>query len=176
MQNVQLKPVTPSDFPTILQIQNAASPIQLSLEQFLEREHNPPNDQRFLERLLVTDSERPVGMVSLFTHGFIRPNWAQVSLLVQPESRGQGYGGAIWQKFQPYFGQHALHGVEVQVEDSDPKSRAFAEKHGFEVYAHRFSSQLNLLEFDLAAFQTDLVQPSLHKYRIEQECRATPYL
>jgi GNAT superfamily N-acetyltransferase len=167
MQNLYLKPVTPDDFPTILHLHNQVSPQKLSLEQFLEREHSRPNTEQFLERLIALESHNPVGMVSLVTSGFIRQQWAQINLVVSPEARGKGYGSAIWQKFRQCLDQHLLSGVEVHIDDSDPNARIFAEKSGFEFYAHRFSSQLNLLEFDATAFQADLEKPLQHGYQLE---------
>ncbi len=125
----------------------------MTLEQFLEREDQRSLDELPLERFVLEADGAICGYAQVIPHGFVPPNWAGAGIMVHPDQRHKGYGQLLWQQLGERLTRHSLQGLETYIRDDDPVSRAWAEARGFEYYANRFASVLNLETFDETRFE-----------------------
>jgi GNAT superfamily N-acetyltransferase len=142
----------PEDAPALLEISNTWQVPPLTLEQFLEREAQRPVAESPLERFVLETNGAICGYAQIIPHGFVPPNWAGAGIMVHPDQRQKGYGQILWQQLEQRLKQHSLQGLETYIRDDDPASRAWARARGFESYANRFASVLNLEAFDESQF------------------------
>lgn len=140
------------DAPALLEISNAWQVPAMTLEQFLERENQRSIDELPLERFVLEKDGAICGYAQVIPHGFVPPNWAGAGIMVHPDQRNKGYGQILWQQLEERLTKHSLQGLETYIRDDDPVSRAWAETRGFEYYANRFASVLNLEAFDESRF------------------------
>lgn len=138
----------PEDASALLKISNTWQTPPLTLEQFLEREDQRPVDEFPLERFVLETNGVICGYAQVIPHGFVPPKWAGAGVMVHPVERKKGYGQILWQQLEQRLSKHSLQGLESYIRDDDPASRAWAEARGFEYYANRFASVLNLEAFD----------------------------
>jgi GNAT superfamily N-acetyltransferase len=152
----------PEDAPALLEISNTWQTPPLTLAQFLEREDQRAVDELPLERFVLELSGVICGYAQVIPHGFVPPNWAGAGIMVHPDQRNKGYGQILWQELKKRLSKHCLQGLESYIRDDDTTSRAWAEAKGFEYYANRFASVLNLETFDESRFvgQCDRVKAS----------------
>ncbi len=152
----------PEDAPALLEISNAWQIPPLTLAQFLEREAQRAVAESPLERFVLETDGAICGYAQVIPHGFVPPNWAGTGIMVHPDQRQKGYGQILWQHLEQRLARHSLQGLETYIRDDDPVSRAWAEVRGFEYYANRFTSVLNLEAFDENRFagQLERVQAS----------------
>jgi GNAT superfamily N-acetyltransferase len=142
----------PEDASALLEISNAWQVPPMTLVQFLEREAQRPVSEFPLERFVLETDGTICGYAQVIPHGFVPPNWAGAGVMVHPIWRKKGYGQILWQELEPRLLRHSLQGLESYIRDDDPVSRAWAEARGFEYYANRFASVLNLETFDESHF------------------------
>jgi GNAT superfamily N-acetyltransferase len=142
----------PEDASALLEISNTWQTPPLTLAQFLEREDQRAENEIPLERFVLEANGAICGYAQVIPHGFVPPNWAGAGVMVHPDQRRQGYGQILWQQLEQRLSRHSLQGLESYIRDDDPASRAWAKARGFEYYAHRFASVLNLKTFDESRF------------------------
>jgi GNAT superfamily N-acetyltransferase len=146
----------PEDARALLEISNTWQTPPLTLAQFLEREDQRAENEIPLERFVLEVSGVICGYAQVIPHGFVPPNWAGAGVMVHPDQRQQGYGQILWQQLEQRLSRHSLQGLESYIRDDDPVSRAWAEARGFEYYANRYASVLNLETFDESRFSGHL--------------------
>ncbi|QFP78194.1 GNAT family N-acetyltransferase [Deinococcus sp. AJ005] len=96
-----------------------------------------------------------VGIAHLFFFAFNSPGFLSAHVMVAPEQRGWGMGGALWQTIQTESGRLGASNLSTGVSDTDADSLAWAARRGFVQHLHRFSSSLDLTAFDETRFQAD---------------------
>jgi L-amino acid N-acyltransferase YncA len=138
----------PEDASALLEISNTWQTPPLTLAQFLEREEQRAENEIPLERFVLETNGAICGYAQVIPHGFVPPNWAGAGVMVHPDQHQKGYGQLLWQQLEQRLSRHSLQGLESYIRDDDPASRAWAQARGFEYYAHRFASVLNLETFD----------------------------
>ncbi len=105
---------------------------------------------QFFQRVVADQEGRVVGAATLelLPPPFGRAGWLSYNLIVDREQRGQGVGRMLESFLAPVIAERATAGLDAEVRDTDLDSRAWAERRGFSLYAHRFESVLDLSTFD----------------------------
>ncbi len=142
----------PEDAAGFLEVWNTWQVPPLTLEQYLQREEQRPASERPLEKILLEVDGLVCGFAQVIPHLFVPPGWVATGLVLHPEHRKRGYGQALWSELEQRLSKHSLRGLEATVRDDDPESRVWAEARGFSYYGHRFTSVLNLKQFDADRF------------------------
>ncbi|ULH14408.1 GNAT family N-acetyltransferase [Deinococcus sp. KNUC1210] len=139
-----LRPYDPSrDAADFLRLQNLASGHGVSLDSFLKTEASWP--AHLVRRQAVTERDGAVvGMAALRSFDYVPPNWLLLTLAVDPAARGQGLGNELERWATAQATELRLDGLAVNVLETAPAGRAWAERRGFALHAHRFASELNL--------------------------------
>ncbi|GGJ73704.1 GNAT family N-acetyltransferase [Deinococcus aquiradiocola] len=133
-----------------VRLTNLARGHALSVERFLQgelREGSAP--WRVVAVTGGAQGETVVGVAELRAFPYIPAGWRQVTLAVTPDGRGCGVGraleGAVRAEVERLQGTgEGPAGLAVNARDDDPDSRAWAERRGFALHAHRFASELDL--------------------------------
>jgi GNAT superfamily N-acetyltransferase len=75
---------------------------------------------------------------------------------VEPQRWGQGAGSALWAALLVYLQEQLAARIVTEVKETDAISLAFAQRRGFAIQRHSFSSSLDLEAFDAAPFLPSL--------------------
>lgn len=73
---------------------------------------------------------------------------AYIYVIVEPESRRQGAGGWLYADVEQAAAAAGIQRLEINVRDSCPECRAFAERRGFTEVRHQIAMGLDLDAFD----------------------------
>ncbi|GGR14618.1 GNAT family N-acetyltransferase [Deinococcus ruber] len=139
-----LRPYDPArDAADFLRLQNLASGHGVSLEAFLKAEASWPA-HHIQQRAVSEQGGAVVGTVGLRSFDYVPPNWLLLTLAVDPAARRQGLGSELERWATAQATELRLDGLAANVLDTDPASRAWAERRGFALHAHRFASELDL--------------------------------
>jgi len=116
-------------------------------------DHMPPG--RIAQRKVATDENGEV-----IGYGYcVHENWLpagqfDVGLIVARDRRGKGIGQALFADAQDFLQQQKAENLTGEVRDDDPNALRFAEKRGFHIDRHLFSSELDLTTFDESPFES----------------------
>jgi GNAT superfamily N-acetyltransferase len=80
------------------------------------------------------------------------PEWVTFYLVVKPERRQQGAGGALYEDLVQACQAVQVKRLRISVRDSCPECRAFAERRGFVEKRHHFGMALDLDSFDFLPY------------------------
>lgn len=141
----QVRPSLPQDAPDVLRLSNLARGHQVTLEAFLEQEgklEQAGEAERW--RVVALQEGRTVGMAELRRFDYIPPGWLQLTLAVDEGERGQGIGAELLRQAEAQAAGAGAAGLSVSVLDHDPASRAWGERRGYALHAHRFANELDL--------------------------------
>ncbi|GGL02499.1 GNAT family N-acetyltransferase [Deinococcus radiotolerans] len=151
----QPRPYTPDDAPAFAALLSLGGR-STSADDLLATDARRAHGDQPWRRVLTSPDGRVLGGAQVQRSLFIPPDFLHVSVLVFPEARGRGVGETLWQAArQEALGQQAQ-GLSVDVPDGDPADRAWAERRGFTLRAHRFASELDLRNVRVADFQPAL--------------------
>ena len=142
---VSVQPYAPEHAPAFLRLLNLARGQSGSLEAFLSQDAAWPASQ-LRQRAVAVQMGAVVGMAELSHFDYVPAGWLRLTLAVDPEARSQGTGAALCGWIQAQADNLRPGGLSVSVLDDDPHSREWAERRGFALHAHRFASQLDLLQ------------------------------
>lgn len=73
---------------------------------------------------------------------------AYLYIIVKPQQRGQGAGRLLYADAEGTARAAGIRRIEMNVRDTDPPSRAFAERRGFSERTHSIAMQMDLDAFD----------------------------
>ncbi len=73
---------------------------------------------------------------------------ASFYLIVKPEARQQGVGARLYQDLESAAAAHAVHTLRVNLDDTCPACRRFAEQRGYREIRHQIAMALDLAAFD----------------------------
>lgn len=135
----RLRPYRQQDAADALRLSNMASGHQATLDRFLAQEA-----EKDVWRQLAEQGGRTAGMTELRSFDYLPPNWLLLTVAVDPEARGNGLGTGLLHQALHHARVAGAVGVAANVLDHDPRSREWAERHGFVLHAHRFASELDL--------------------------------
>lgn len=150
MSTFQIRPSTPADFPTLVEIYNAASPDEpttLAMHEFRERTRRP--DLPF-GRLVAEHEGALVGVAS-----YMQPEWLEgehslfVSVTVHPDARGQGVGRALYEAVRARMQPHQPSKLSTWVREDRPAALCFAASRGFAEIAREQDAELDLTALNL---------------------------
>lgn len=147
---MQPRPFTSADAPAWVALTNPLLGLNTPPERLLTEDER----ERLSLRWVVYDGERLVGVARLGSFAFIPPDFLQASVIVAPDHRGKGIGSRLWETVQQAL-PAGVSGLSADVADTDPQSRAWAERRGFDLHIHRYTSELDLTTFDETRFATD---------------------
>ena len=101
---------------------------------------------------LAFDQQQAVGYWDLDRETWMRPGHWYVKVIVDPAYRRQGLGGQLYQAALALARQQpgASH-LQTQVREDCPDGMRFAQKRGFQIERHAFTSILDLQTFNEAA-------------------------
>ncbi|MCA9972993.1 MAG: GNAT family N-acetyltransferase, partial [Anaerolineales bacterium] len=85
-------------------------------------------------------------------NGFEPPGHFYLSVAVDPAARGQGIGGRLYAALTAAARHMAAARLVARVRDDEPDSLAFAQRRGFALHHHLFTSVLDLQAFDERPF------------------------
>lgn len=143
-----------TDLPAITALINAYETEPVSPEAIRRMfDHMPPG--RITQRKVAVDKDDQV-----IGYGYcVHENWLpdgqfDVGMIVTQDRRGQGIGRALFADAQEFLGQQNAKKLTSEVRDDDPESLRFAEKRGFHIDRHQFSSELDLTTFDEKPYES----------------------
>ncbi len=110
-------------------------------------EHKPPG--RIAHRMVATNVSNEVIGYSVAVHEtWWHDHHFYVWVGVDPQWRGQGLGLALYKDVQAFLQLRGAVQSKSEVRDDDPSSLHFAERNGFRLNRHQFTSRLDLKTFD----------------------------
>lgn len=149
---IHIRPANPqTDIAGITEVVNTFETVPVPREVVAKWfEHNPPG--RISQRLVLI-AEDTVAGYSVVTHEAWEPQghfylWAGL----HPRVRGQGWGQALYDHAQSFLETQGWSRIKTEILDHDPIAWQFAQKNGFHLERHRFSSRLDLLSFSEAPY------------------------
>lgn len=123
-------------------------PNPVTVDRIYEWEKNFPLDGIRQRVVALDDRGAPVGYNNVAYAPFMLPDHYSVEVIVSPERRCQGFGGALYENALAFAQSHDAQILEAEVRDQDPAWLDFAEARGFRVDRHIFESRLDLATFD----------------------------
>lgn len=155
--SLPVRPFTAADAPGWVALSNLVLGRAVPVEAF-EAEEKRRDPAQFSRRWVVESGGEVQGLAHLYFFSFDAPDFLHASVLVHPQARGGGVGGALWSAVESAAREASAAGLAADVSDTDPLSLAWAERRGFRQHAHRFASQLDLTGFDETPYQADLLR------------------
>jgi GNAT superfamily N-acetyltransferase len=155
-----------ADLPAVARLMSAARPEPVTEAELVGELRTLPRGVLF-RRMLAVDQDGTAAGISLVQ----RPPWwgagrYGVEVVVDPAYRGQGIGRLLYRDLEAFaLGQGATR-LDASVQEGDLSARAFAERRGFGVERHLFSSILELVDFDAAPFAPKAAQVAASGIRL----------
>ena len=142
---ITIQPYAPEHAPAFLRLFNLARGQDMALESFLAQDAAWPASQ-IRQRAVAVQEGAVVGMAELRHFDYLPLGWPLLTLVVDPGARRQGTGNEFLRWAESQAAALRVGGLGSNVLDNDPHSREWAERRGFGLHAHRFASQLDLLQ------------------------------
>lgn len=150
----------PDDYAAVASLLNTVWPEPVTAELLKEEEDQiPPGKLDYNEKGELTGWDRPKwvaedesGQVVAYAIAWRAP-WTEpgelfLTLVVHPESRGNGVGKAMYDTLHQWAAEVRASRLTVILRDADALSAAFAERRGYIQERHIFESVLDLASFD----------------------------
>lgn len=145
-----LRPLTPADFPRMVEIQRAQLPEPNTVEELNRAEQKRPPGEIRRRVAAVTPDGLLIGYGGIGRSNLSRPGYMSINIRVDRAWRGQGVGSAIYADLMRFASEHGTAALDSDVREDAPEGRLFAEHRGFTCRSHGFASKLNPVEFDPA--------------------------
>lgn len=137
-----------TDIPAIVRVINAYEPLPVTagdVEKWFR--YNPPG--KVALRLVAVDANDAVTGYGSATHEASAAEGHFLAWVgVEPALRGRGTGSALWEAELEFLQAQRATRLASDVRDNDPLGLGFAERRGFTIEYHHFSSVLDLDAFD----------------------------
>ncbi len=148
---VELRPLNiETDLQRIVELTNMIDNEETSVE--LVREYETRVAEGQVRRRMIADDEGHIVGFSLVWGRESNPGQYFLSLVVDPERRGEGIGSTLLYDAIDWLRATDAHVVRSWVREDFPASLRFAQAHGFEIKQHYFESVIELDTFDETAF------------------------
>jgi GNAT superfamily N-acetyltransferase len=148
---VLISPYQPEDAVAFVKLLQRRENDPLTLETFQEQEaEREPNAE--LWRVLSKENEKALGAAELSVRPSTPHGWRDASIIVAADAEHQGFGSTLLEALLTEARRAGLIGLETSVRDTDPNSRSWLERRGFEFDFHRFESALHLSDYQSQRF------------------------
>jgi GNAT superfamily N-acetyltransferase len=153
--SMNIRPVNlDTDIADLARLFTACDPTDPVTEAELRAEFQRNLPGRVTQRLVAVDENEVItGYFNLVHVAEAPANHFYIWSRVDPAYRGQGIGSALWAASLSFLQAQGVTCLSCEVMDNDPVSLAFAERRGFSIDRHHYSSTLNLTSFDETPFQ-----------------------
>jgi ribosomal protein S18 acetylase RimI-like enzyme len=140
------------DYERMAEIINLTALEPISAQIIEERNRARPKDAFLFREAAIDASDTLIGWCRVERHSTDPTGYYHVGVDVHPEARGQGVGGALFDRAVASFQDTVPKKIIVYVRDNEPFSQHFAEKRGFQIERQQFDSRLELQAFDETPF------------------------
>lgn len=145
-----IRDATRDDAHGIVEVMNTFAVVPHTVEDFLRQEELEARRGQFRHRWVLERDGRVEATAFLFWFPFFAPDELGAGIVVRPEARGHGDGSALLNVLIGFARARGATRLQGNVRDTEPELRAWAERRGFALHVHRFSSVLDLTSFDPA--------------------------
>jgi GNAT superfamily N-acetyltransferase len=143
-----LRPYVESDMDRIVEIVNAQSGAQTTVEEALRIERGRRPEDKVL-RLMATTPDGTIAGTGLGYSGIgSKPGEFDIKVRVDRPFQGQGAGRALYDAIEQWALAEGARRLVAGVREVDQEALAWARRRGYEVEHHIFRSRLNLSEWD----------------------------
>jgi GNAT superfamily N-acetyltransferase len=137
-----------ADFPHIAKLLSGYEFVPVTTEQLHEWERRRSEGRVRRRGVAVDRDDQVIGYSVVDREAWMPAGRFGLWLIVDPRWRGQGAGAALYREALDFARQHGALSLSSEVRDDSPESLAFAERRGFHVEQHTFTSALDLAAFD----------------------------
>ena len=160
---LNIRPATPDDLVAALDIYNAVYPDHAETleetEHFLAQLRDSPLHPHFQDWMAEVGG-KPVGTARLWQAPWMfHPDRYHLDLMVLPEFRGQGIGGALFGAVRQHWQERGAKEVLAGAKETETHALAMLERRGFAEVMRFFDNVLRLENFDAAQWQTQMTLP-----------------
>jgi len=123
-------------------------------EQWLSEQEEEIAEGNLLRQMVALDAEGKLAGYSYVRRKYSTwdPGRLHLWAIVAPAVRRQGIGSILYEDLLRFAHEHDAYRLDTEVRDDDSASRAFAERRGFRLDRHMFSSRLDVQAFEEADF------------------------
>ena len=147
-----LRPYVESDMHRIVEIVNAQSEAQTTVEEGLRVERQRSPEDKVL-RLMATTADGAIAGTGLGYSGIgTKPGEFGIKIRVDQPYQGQGAGRALYQAIEAWAIAQGATRLAAGVREIHEDALAWARRRGYEVEHHIFRSRLPLVDWNAAAF------------------------
>lgn len=147
-----LRPYAESDMPRIVEIVNAQSDAQTTVEEGLRTERSRRPEDKVLRLMAATADGTVVGTGLGYSGLGTKPGEFGIKIRVDQPFQGQGAGRALYQAIEAWALAEGATRLTAGVREVHPDALAWARRRGYEVEHHIFRSRLPLADWNGAAF------------------------
>jgi ribosomal protein S18 acetylase RimI-like enzyme len=157
--NVILKPFETNDLDALLAVVNTYYLEPVTAEAWLTENNGELEDGTMLRQTVAVmaeegGGERIAGYSTVRReYGTWDPRRMQVWAITDPQLRGRGLGDQLYCDALAWASGQGAYKLDSMVRDDDPTSLAFAERRGFKIDRHMYSSRLDLSHFSEEPFR-----------------------
>ncbi len=148
-----LRPVTPADYPRMVEIINSQVPEPIQLADLVREDETRNPDDPFFRMGAADEEDRLIGYVVTEGGSGHRPGEFWCRVRVHNDHQRQGIGSALFGKLLDYVRSQGATRLESSVMEATPEAYAWAQRYGFVKEYDLFESTLDLRTFDPAPFQ-----------------------
>jgi GNAT superfamily N-acetyltransferase len=152
-RSITIRPQTPDDYPTIIEIQREQIDIPQTVEDLQRGDQMQGEGHVRYRTAAVTADGLLVGYAGLGRNPMLRPGYFSVNVRVRKGWRNQGIGELLHADLERFAREHGGVAIEAAVREEDPAGLEWAKRRGYEQKYHRFASSLNLATFDPAPWR-----------------------
>lgn len=144
--------ITPDDYEAMARLRSRILGESVTAAQMRDQHGLLPEGS--VLHLLIAEDE--AGRFAGYAEAFRYPTTVRGKLYlyaaVEPAARGQGLGGQLLESIERFTAGQGATLLVTDVEDRDSASVAWAERRGYMIHAHGYTSWLDLAAFDPAPF------------------------
>ena len=151
-----LRPYVESDMHRIVEIVNAQSEAQTTVEEGLRIERQRSPEDKVLRLMAATADGTVVGTGLGYSGIGTKPGEFGIKIRVDQPYQGQGAGRALCQAIEAWAIAEGATRLAAGVREVHEDALAWARRRGYEVEYHIFRSRLPLADWNAAAFAPDV--------------------